>query len=648
MTSRLSQISMLAFAVLLISCTVLLGWIIKMDFLLSILPDAPTMKVNTALLFILSGLGILVSVRKNSRWQSFSYLLGGSILLFSFLTLLQYYNHEDLGIDNLLLPDPYDLPYPGRMARTTALCFMIFGIALITNKMKAELPQKITKCSLSLIALVAILEILTYFLQSVTEVKVLIFNAMAFHTAIGFFLLSLGLSLDDPTHSYLDLFSGTEIGSQLARKLLPFLVLLPLALSFFLLLIIGSRAMNTEYGVTIYTILYAVFGLTYISWVADKLNREDFRRKELENSLYKSNRELKEMIRFKKQLVRTSPETIMIINLNDRCVRYINRDIYPEAGMNKERIQGTTIENILPFIHPQDRQKIIDFHKKILKSDDNDIHDEEIRLKLKGTSWEWFSIRGKIFKRKNAQWVDEYVLLVRNIHKQKTTQKALLNAERFSIQGEVARTLAHELRNPLASISMATEVLGLRLGKSKKEELSNYFDILCRSTTRLNTLVGDLLDSSNYSPAKLKETDLANIIEASIEKASDRIYLSGIDLRKNYSGEYPVQADSEKLEIAILNILVNASEAIPPEKGIIDIHIETTSSHYILSIRDNGHGMEKEEIEHLFDAFYTNKKTGTGIGMTSVKNILEEHEADIKVCSKPGQGTTFRIYFQKF
>lgn len=646
--TRRSNILLFSIIVLAVGIMVMAGWLLKIRLLLNIIPHAPTMKFNTALLFSLSGLGTLLSVSKERKNEIFIYSAGILITAISFITLIQYFGLSNFDIDNLIYKDVSNIPFPGRMARTTAICFILFGITLITNRQPSAFGRKFTKAALSLIALIAILVILTFFLQAVTEEKVLIFNTMAFHTAICFFLLSMGLSLCNPRNTYIDLFSGSELGSRLARKLLPFLVFLPLGLSFFFLIVIDSNFINTEYGVAVYTLFYAVVGLTYTSWMANKLNKEDIERKELEKNLYHTNADLKETVQFKRQLVRTTPETIVIINLNELKIRYVNADIYPEKGLDKESIEGTPIENVLPYIHPRDREKVIDLHKKLLKSKDDDIHDIEIRLNLKkNEDWEWFSIRGKIFQRRDEAWIEEYVLLVRNINKLKTTQKALINAERYSIQGEIARTLGHELRNPLASIGMATEVLNQKIDKEQKEPLKNYLDILSRSTKRLNKLVSDLLNVSNYSPTVFKNQSLSAIVESSIEKASDRIYLAGIDLKRNYQGKFLIKADKEKLEIAILNLLVNASEATPPENGIIEIGIQENNSCYILSIRDNGRGIEKEEMATLFDAFYTNKKTGAGIGLNSVKNILEEHDAKIEVCSKPEQGATFKIYFHK-
>lgn len=624
------------------------GWLGNFKGLLSIIPGAPTMKFNTALLFVLSAIGIVSSIQKSKPFLILNYLLGSIIVLISFSTLLQYFTNLNFGLDNYFIRDPYTVRYPGRMSRATAICFSLLGTALLTSRSTLKPIKAVTRSCLALIALISLLVILNYILQSVSSSRVLLFNSMALHTAISFFILSLALSIKNPRNTYVDLLSGNRVGSKLARSLLPVLVILPLILSFSLLHFVDVSKLNTDLGITLYTIAFATIALIYGSWIAYRLNKESDDRKHLESSLIKINEELQSTIRFKRELVRTSPETIMILNLNDQNIRYINKDIYPEKGLTRKKILGTPIVEIIPYVHPRDRERVMEFHKKILKSANDDIHDIEIRLQLMSNTWEWFSVRGKIFHRRDDSWVDEYVLLVRNINQQKETQKALINAEKFSIMGDVARTLAHELRNPITSIGMASEVLSKKLEKSQISGGSEkYFKILQNSTKTLNDLVNNLLNSSNYNKIVLEKCDLAVIVEKTLEKAADRIYLAGIELNKNYKGSFPVLADPDKLEIALLNVIVNASEAVVPDEGIICIEISEKEKDIILRITDNGHGLEKEQKEKLFDAFYTTKKTGVGVGLNSVKNILEEHDSRIEVCSEPKKGTSFFIYFPK-
>ena len=353
---------------------------------------------------------------------------------------------------------------------------------------------------------------------------------------------------------------------------------------------------------------------------------------------------LKESIRFKKHLTGASPDIIMIFNLYDENIRYINRDMSPVPGMKKKDILGKNLLDVVPFIHPRDREKSLDFHYRILKANDRDVLEMEFRLRSEKGRYTWYNALGKVFMRNKKGNVYEYMLLLRNIDEQKETQKALISAEKLSIKGEIARTFAHELRNPLASIGMASDILQKKISE-EDEQAKNLLKIIKRSTRTLNELVTDLLTSSNYTPSILKKNCLASILEDCLKMAKDRIYLSGIKVVKNYNGTYFINADEEKLKIALMNIIVNASEAMVPDEGVLEFSITKDKEDIILSVSDNGCGLEKEQLEKLFDAFYTQKPNGVGVGLSSVKTILEEHDAKIEVLSEPNKGTTFNLSF---
>lgn len=354
---------------------------------------------------------------------------------------------------------------------------------------------------------------------------------------------------------------------------------------------------------------------------------------------------LKENIRFKKQLARTSPDIIMIFDLLQERIKYLNRDLSTLPGMRKEEVLGKKMEEIFSYVHPRERDNLLKFHQKVIAGNNDSISETEFRLRGEQKEWEWFSAVAKVFRRSLRGNVTEYIVLLRNIDAHKATQKALLNAEKLSIKGEVARTFAHELRNPLASIGMAVDIVRRQLPQEQLPVLENYLGIIRRSTKTLNKLVTDLLTASNYTPAVLKECCLAEVLEESLSLASDRIYLSGIKVVKRYKGTYPINADKEKLKIAILNIIINASEAMHPDQGILRLQIEKKNDWLILKIKDNGHGLEKQQLEKLFDAFYTQKPGGMGVGLSSVKSILEEHDAEIDVSSIPKRGTEFSLSF---
>lgn len=359
----------------------------------------------------------------------------------------------------------------------------------------------------------------------------------------------------------------------------------------------------------------------------------------------KKSKELKENIRFKKRLIETSPDVIMIFNLYDENVRYINRGLTTEAGMTAEKVVGMPLLDILPLIHPQDRQKALEFHTRLTKASDSDVVELEFRLRGKERIWECHNARGKVFMRNKKGNVYEYIVLLRNVQAQKMTQQALISAEKLSIKGEIARTLAHELRNPLASIGMAADIVDKVIPEPQKKGLKSYLDIIKRSTSNLNNLVTDLLTATNYSKPQLEKCCLAKTTNKALGHAKDRIYLAGITVIKKYRGPYYISADEEKLKIAILNIIVNASEAMLPDEGELTISINKKKDNFSLTITDNGCGMEQEQLNRLFESFYTQKPGGMGIGLSSVKNILDDHGATIEVHSIPKEGTTFVLTF---
>ena len=353
---------------------------------------------------------------------------------------------------------------------------------------------------------------------------------------------------------------------------------------------------------------------------------------------------LKESIRFKKHLTGASPDIIMIFNLYEENIRYINRDMAPMKGMRKKDILGKNLMDVVSFLHPRDRERSLDFHKQIISASDKDVLEMEFRLRSENGNYTWYNALGKVFSRNKKANVYEYMILLRNIDDQKETQKALITAEKLSIKGEIARTFAHELRNPLASIGMASDILQKKIPEGDDQTL-NLLKIIKRSTKTLNELVTDLLTSSNYTPSVLEKCCLASILEDCLKLAEDRIYLAGIKVVRHYQGAYYINADEEKLKIALLNIIVNASEAMVPDEGVLQLSITREGDDYKLSVTDNGCGLEKEQLEKLFDAFYTQKPNGVGVGLSSVKNILEEHDAKIEVISEPQKGTTFNLSF---
>src|SRR5688500_18971435 len=178
--------------------------------------------------------------------------------------------------------------------------------------------------------------------------------------------------------------------------------------------------------------------------------------------------------------------------------------------------------------------------------------------------------------------------ILHDITNQKKTERATLLAEKLAATGRLVRTLAHEVRNPLSNIHMSLE----QLSTFTKAEERVYIDIIDRNGKRINDLITELLTSSKPTEMIFERVVLQTAVDETIGIALDRLTLKQIKLKVNYP-EFPcyVRADKEKLKIALLNIIINAIEAIDNTKGELRSSLLQNEESYGLEISDNGYGI---------------------------------------------------------
>ncbi|MGE7773322.1 ATP-binding protein [Chitinophaga sp. NPDC101104] len=247
----------------------------------------------------------------------------------------------------------------------------------------------------------------------------------------------------------------------------------------------------------------------------------------------------------------------------------------------------------------------------------------------------------------NASKLDEqlgtFLCVAEDITDKKREEQEKRQQEKFVISGRIARVIAHEVRNPLTNIILA---VGQFRGEDSTdpEDTTLYLDIIERNCTRINQLVTELLQSTRMMELHLQEHDLNDLIHSSLALATDRLQLNGIRLEEDYAKEkIMLTVDDEKIRIALLNILINAIEAMMPGKGVLTVSTYAEGKSAIIRIQDNGTGIPEENKSRLFDPFFTSKTKGTGLGLTSTQNIIINHKGHIQVESTIGEGTTFII-----
>ncbi len=231
--------------------------------------------------------------------------------------------------------------------------------------------------------------------------------------------------------------------------------------------------------------------------------------------------------------------------------------------------------------------------------------------------------------------------ILHDITSLRKAEKATLQAEKLAAAGRLVRTLAHEVRNPLNNITLSVEQI---LAENVAEDTRMYLEIVQRNSKRISDLITELLNSSRPSEMVLKRVMLQSVLDEVLNQSADRLKLRNIRFQLAYPPE-PVwiNADMEKLSIALLNLVVNASEAMENNEGRLDIAVSRQDEQALVTISDNGCGMPEETLSRLFEPYFTRKRNGMGLGLASTLNIVQAHKGEIEVTSEVAKGTCFSI-----
>ena len=224
----------------------------------------------------------------------------------------------------------------------------------------------------------------------------------------------------------------------------------------------------------------------------------------------------------------------------------------------------------------------------------------------------------------------------------------LVQSERVAAWRELARRLAHELKNPLFPLQITVENL-LRA----REQYPDQFDEVFRESTstllaeigNLKTIVGRFSDFSKMPTPEMQRVDINALLKDTVKLFEPQLPKSGkgISVRLSLDAALPnVEADPVLLRRVLENLLLNAVDAMP-NGGILTLQTEQLSSSVALEVSDTGTGIMAEEAERLFTPYYTTKKHGTGLGLAIAQSVISDHQGKISVRSEPGEGTTFRI-----
>jgi signal transduction histidine kinase len=214
-------------------------------------------------------------------------------------------------------------------------------------------------------------------------------------------------------------------------------------------------------------------------------------------------------------------------------------------------------------------------------------------------------------------------------------------AERLSAVGQLAASLAHEIRNPLASISGAAGIL--KRGHASAANTDECLGILEKESQRLNKLLTNFLDFARPRLPRYQQVDLGNLIESVASIARHSAILHDVELIVDHKARVQsIECDAEQLKQVLLNLIINAVQATQGQ-GTVWVRSIDLQDRLCIEICDKGSGVTPDEQEKMFDPFFTTKESGTGLGLAIATNIVEQHGGSLTGSNNPDKGMTFRL-----
>jgi signal transduction histidine kinase len=241
--------------------------------------------------------------------------------------------------------------------------------------------------------------------------------------------------------------------------------------------------------------------------------------------------------------------------------------------------------------------------------------------------------------------------ILRDITGRKHLEEEKLRAERLAVIGAMSAKLAHEIRNPLSSITLNIELVRDEVETLSKnnpdagKESRSLLESLDSEVRRIQRVTEDYLKFARLPKPMRDRVQLNEILDQGLSFLNSLFSATGVTLRTELDHKLPaLHADEGQLWQAILNLVRNAIEAMP-SGGTLTVRTETHGSCVVLTVADTGKGMTEAECAQVFTPFFSTKVGGTGLGLPLTQQIITEHGGQIRCESAPNQGTTFVIEF---
>ncbi|MFP4363876.1 MAG: two-component system sensor histidine kinase NtrB [Spirochaetia bacterium] len=320
---------------------------------------------------------------------------------------------------------------------------------------------------------------------------------------------------------------------------------------------------------------------------------------------------------------------------------------------NKLLFVNKSAERLLPFTYQETQEdevwnyiddgELSSFFKETL-AEQSRINDREFTLQNEGVP-QTLSI--SIMPLVSEGNIQGNLFHIEDVTDKRSKEARLRRAESLAALTTLTAGVAHEIKNPLGSISIHLQLIEKAMKKMEVEsdEISHYFEIVNEEVDRLNRIVVDFLFAVRPMDIQTQDSCINYLIHDLIDFLQFELEEADIDISLKLSDKLPyIEIDEKYIKQALLNIIKNAVSAME-EGGTLTIATRVKNNDVVLCISDTGRGIQEEHLSKIFEPYFTTKDFGSGLGLTLVYKIIKEHKGEISVNSKPGEGTTFTIKF---
>lgn len=215
--------------------------------------------------------------------------------------------------------------------------------------------------------------------------------------------------------------------------------------------------------------------------------------------------------------------------------------------------------------------------------------------------------------------------------------------ERLAGLGDVAAAFAHEVRNPLNAVSIGLQRLRAEFNPEPAGEYAQFVDLMQGEVRRLNTIVEEFIALARPLPVKPLPMDAADLVRETAALVEPEARQAGVELRVAAPPALPLVADRDHLKQVLLNLVLNAVQAMREAGGTLSIEAAGSREAVTLTVADTGPGIPLDALPRIFDPYFTTKSGGLGLGLTIARRIVEAHGGALEADSQPGRGARFRV-----